>query len=483
MTDTITIINTNLNSLDEDKVSRIHDLLTEITGEVSDVQILCCQELGRKDGIIRTPRIPPFFDAPPRINEEARTDMECRGVCTFSDPNSSRHPTDQKPARPENFVIPTTVHETVATFHYYTKESNRNKITKFALIVVYVNHNRDKRKITSDIVAIMENCKRARVNKFIVLGDFNQTKVAIPGLREIEDENWTHQHHSEAAPTRIDKLFTNLPDVRIVRVMKSLETKAIANPELGHKTVMITVGAKPPTYKRTSINLGRLFQNHKKEIATLKGRTPDWANLWIDRNDSVAIIPKIDKACDNLYEYLEELTASASKTVETTGVAPHQLIQDSIDTAEENFRCDKKAKGFYNMVNNYKNGLEKASKHMPKSEKFVEKLETKIGNMKEVDEVRVNTTIDACYPETAETAQEVATRLKFPEREEFDKIMKSVNKSGASDYKGVTTKVTSFLYCRSIVLRSYFYQLFKLICFTGHIPVRLKIDKICFLWK
>ena len=61
--------------------------------------------------------------------------------------------------------------------------------------------------------------------------------------------------------------------------------------------------------------------------------------------------------------------------------------------------------------------------------------------------------------------------------------MKTVNKSGASDYKGVTTKVTSFLYSRSIVLRSYFYQLFKLICFTGHIPVRLKIDKICFLWK
>ena len=346
MTDTLTIINTNLNSIDEEKVSRIHDLLTEITGEVSDVQIFCCQELGRKDGIPRTPRIPPFFDAPPRINEEARSNLECRGVATYSDPNSSRHPVDQKSAEPENFVIPTTVHETVVTFHFYTKESNRNKITRFALIVVYVNQNRDKRKIKDDIVAIMESCKRVRVNKFLVLGDFNQTTVAIPGLREIEDENWTHKHHSEASPTKIDKLFTNLPDVRIVRIMKSLETKAIANPDLGHKTVMITVGGKPPTYRRTSINLGHLFQNHKKNVATLKENTPDWTKLWNKRNDSVCIIPEIDKACDKLYDFLELITKSASKTVETTGVAPHQLIQDSIDTAEENFRCDKKAKGF-----------------------------------------------------------------------------------------------------------------------------------------
>ena len=73
--------------------------------------------------------------------------------------------------------------------------------------------------------------------------------------------------------------------------------------------------------------------------------------------------------------------------------------------------------------------------------------------------------------------------LDFPDKQEFEKLIFSVNRSGATDTAGLTTKATSAILRQSTHYRKHLYRLFRAICYTGYIPNCFKKDKIVFLYK
>ena len=73
--------------------------------------------------------------------------------------------------------------------------------------------------------------------------------------------------------------------------------------------------------------------------------------------------------------------------------------------------------------------------------------------------------------------------LNFPDKMEFDRLIFSVNRSGATDTAGLTTKATSAILRQSTHFKRHLYRLFRAICFTGYIPKVFKEDKIVFLYK
>ena len=73
--------------------------------------------------------------------------------------------------------------------------------------------------------------------------------------------------------------------------------------------------------------------------------------------------------------------------------------------------------------------------------------------------------------------------LAFPDKREFLSTILSVNKSGACDVEGISTKATSTIIRQSEPFRGHIFRLFRAICYIGHIPERFKTDKIVFLYK
>ena len=73
--------------------------------------------------------------------------------------------------------------------------------------------------------------------------------------------------------------------------------------------------------------------------------------------------------------------------------------------------------------------------------------------------------------------------LSFPDVASFTRIILSVNRSGAKDAAGLTTKATSAIIRQSTKFRDHFYKLCRIACYVGYVPECFKNDIIVFLYK
>ena len=477
------VVSTNIGTYNDDNRIKLHDDITEIEKTWGKVDFILLQELNWNFGQLNNQNLPPFFDQPPKTNANRAHDT-IRGVGTFGPETSEKN----KPREAEiQKVVDELQHEFLAqVFETSFMRRNRNEKTDAVLINAYGNHTKKSIvTIETELKTLVQSCKELGLEKIIITGDMNDETVEIEGFHELRHPELYHKDRIGAQKKNIDKVLCNFDEVKILEIRQSLESKSSNNPNLGHKVIVFGINTLPEPVKVSSLNYGRLLQIHQAQRPTLKKIDFKWKEIdeAAKNNDEVKTVELLEEAGTKLYDHLENLIERATTTKSTRCQSRHATLQKATEGLDENLSNQKKAKSFFQIAKNLKNGIERANQSLPELSKFVEKLEDKLKALETVDEKIYDQLINECYQSSDVTNEEISKRLEFPSRKEFDRIMLTVNKSGASDYAGVTTKATILLYKKCPVIRAIFYELFKRVCFTGHIPTALKRDKIVFLWK
>ena len=477
-----TAISTNIGTYNDENHGKLHDELTEIEGKHGQIKFTLLQELNRSDRKFNDQALPPFYNEQPTTNQHKNEDNELRGVGIFGSTGN-----EEIEARIQSnldslhneFLIK------VANSSYSTT-SGRKKDTQVALIDCYGNHAKKAvSDIETELTLAAEFCKNNQVNNIVLIGDLNTEKVELEGFWELRHPDLYHKDKVGARKTYIDKILVNFNGVKIEEVRKSLESKSSTNKSLGHKVIVFSVNKVAPCYTVTSLNYGRFNQIYNERLTELKNIEFGWNKIETARqNDNTELAEELlESAGTKLYQFLSEITNKATTTKTTRANMKHAYLKKAEEALDKNLTNQKKSKNFFTLCKNIKNGLERANSNLPELKEFTDKLETKLAALKTISQDLYDSLTNECYPQMNTSPEVISSRLKFPEKPEFDRIMRSVKKSGATDYKGLTTKATSSLFDKCSVFRAIIYKFFKAIFATGHVPKALKYDKICFLWK
>ena len=474
---------TNIGSYNEENRIKLHDEITEIEQTWGKVDFILLQELNWNAGLLNNQSLPPFFDDPPTTNAN-RSDDTIRGVGTFGPATTE----ENKPKETEiQKVIQELNHEFLAkVLDTSYMRRNRCEKGKAVLINAYGNHTKKSTvSIETELKTLVQTCKDLELDKIIIAGDLNEETVEIEEFHELRHPDLFHKDRVGARKKNIDKVLCNFDDVKILEIRKSLESKSSTNPNLGHKVIVFGIDKPPEPVKISALNYGRLLQIHQEQRPDLKKIDFKWKEIdeAVKNGEEDKVEELLEEAGEKLYGHLRNLVDKATTTKTTRCQSRHATLQKATEGLDENLSDQKKAKSFFQIAKNLKNGIERANQSLPELKKFVEKLEDKLKALESVNEEVYDQLIDECYQSSNTTEEEIGKRLEFPSRKEFNRIMLTVNKSGASDYAGVTTKATILLFKKCPVIKAIFYELFKRVCFTGHIPSALKRDKIVFLWK
>ena len=476
------VVSTNIGTYNHGNRIKLHDELTLIEQTWGKINFLLLQELNKKEGILNTASLPPFFDTPK--HNDATNDSTVRGVGTFgpdaTDENAEIELEVQK-------LIDELENEFVIRIFDATYRSRGRKAeSKIALVNAYGNHTKKEQvKIQDELRKIIECCKLNLVKNMIISGDMNDENVELEGFHELRHPKLFHQDRVGAQRTNIDKVLCNFDKVKILEIRTSLESKSSGNENLGHKVIVFSINGSPEPAEIKSLNYGRFWQIYQERKPILKNIKWNWVE--IDKahqeNDQERCEELLDIAGEKLYDYLGDLVDRATTTKLTRNRSKHATLAKATESLDENMKDQKKAKSLFTIAKNIKNGIERTNESLPELSKFVDKLEEKLKKLESVNQRVYDRLIGECYTGTEITEPEIVERLKFPEKKEFEKIMLSVNKSGASDYAGVTTKASSLLFQKCKTFRDILFNFFKRTSATGHISRALKIDKVVFLWK
>ena len=514
------IVSTNIGSFIANK-SKLHDELTDIENTYGKIDALLLQEFNdfKKRQITDTNnRIPPFFLEPAHTNEPTHINhTHCRGVATFL-----RNHTDNALNTPNvKSEIITTLHTTPRPGRGGRKTRN----TKTAIINVYNNHNLCIKQLRHDIDNNIIQCERAGFLNIVIVGDFNTEKFAISGFHEIKHKNLYHKHNKEAKKTHIDKIYANFKQVKVLDVRNSLEKIAETDNSLGHKVIVLGLYEQSPLVERSSTNYGKLARLTRKKHATDNLKHTYDNDYWktvqenYTKNDMQNTKELIDNAAKALIDFTTETIKNATVTTKKRPKV-HYAIEKAQDLVENNITDQNSLKTLYRFVGNVKNGIEHVNTQLPPLQNFKDKLENKLHGLNDADIDEASKIITECYENfpsakhygltfppnsflryqcigyyidhidislTPEGFSSNCTQnyfhLNFPNRSDFRRIILSVNKSGATDYCGISTKASSTMLRQSDTLLEHTYQLMKAICLTGHIPDSFKKDIIVFLYK
>ena len=186
---TFLIANTNTGSLNKDNTElhkRLHNTLTNIINSHPSLDVLTIQETNGYEV-----NIPPFFNDLPATNHDLLLDHS-RGVATYS-------------TTPPTAIIklPNTKSELLTTTHETTVKGrkNRKKTTKVAIINCYNNFNIDTETLLTDINNHTRHLEYVLgIQQIVIVGDFNEEHIIIPGYAELRHEDWYHKHHHGEQP-------------------------------------------------------------------------------------------------------------------------------------------------------------------------------------------------------------------------------------------------------------------------------------------
>ena len=140
--------------------------------------------------------------------------------------------------------------EIVTTVHEYTKKKSRGSVASYMCCInVYRLKNGDAPSSSDDIKKYIANqVKIARnngIHDFIVHGDFNDERFNLNNLdfRELTHPELYHKHHSHTAKRKIDKVFTNNENVRILEILDTCEFRSVnTENSLGHRGILLGIG-------------------------------------------------------------------------------------------------------------------------------------------------------------------------------------------------------------------------------------------------
>ena len=426
-------------------------------------------ECGRYDVILA-----PFFGAPIGTDEGCEIMQNgsniSRGVCTYADPSTTRVFKNQD----KRFEVVTTIH-TFTEFQNCTNMSrNRGtKTTEIGIIVIYRNHAVTAKDLREHIERIIQDLNgKEGVRKIVVHGDFNDEDFHITGLKEYTHDDMKHKMDATSRAKAIDKVFSNIDNIRIAAVYPTCENKT-QNPEntIGHKSIVIEIGNKPaPVTRKVFIN-----KKHKKICGELKGVTPiSWQDLAIGGNKI------IDEASEIIRGMVTKSVEACYITTQAKNKRNNKKAAALIRKCEGKKPSDYPINELYAAAAEFKSGIDKFDPIEPPPEKLKDKLQDKLHNLNQGDHEQIKTAVDEIW---GEKYKDCKVALSFPDKKEAFKIVMSTSNSGAIDTHGLSLKHTKTFLQYSSLGWDFYYNLVKAMAVTGYVPSDWKEDVITFLYK
>ena len=416
----------------------------------------------------------------PVFGEPVGTDEGCeimqngvnisRGVCTYADPLTTRVIKNQD----KRFEVVTTIHTFIEVQGCTNVNRNRGtKTTEIGIIVIYRNHAVTAKDLREYIGKIINNLNGAeKVRKILVHGDFNDEDFYIPGLKEFTHDDMKHKMDSTSRAKAIDKVFSNMENIRIAAVYPTCENKTQnAEGNIGHKSIVIEIGKKTaPVARKVFIN-----KKFKTLCSDLNGVTPvGWQDLAMGGNEI------IDQASCIIGNMIKQAVEACYITTKSKNKRNNKKAAALIRKCEGRKPSDYPINELYAAAAEFKSGIDKVDPIEPPPEKLKDKLQDKLHSLNQGDHVEIKKAVDEIW---GEKYKDCKIALQFPDKREAFKIVMSTSNSGAMDTHGLSLKHTKIFLQHSTLGWDFYYNLVKAMAVTGYVPSDWKEDVITFLYK
>ena len=419
----------------------------------------------------------PRFEKPECISDNTRIGVhlngefvdKSRGVVTYCDSNAdlvnSLKNMDSKS-------------EIVVSVHEYETMNRGKKMAKLVLFNCYRNtHESAISASLQDMIKIIEKkMKAARLvglRNYLVVGDFNDEEFEIEELSEIIHPLLLHKHNQYTEERRIDKVFTNMKNVQIMEVFKTVENKMQVGSEwLGHRPYLIKVGVHE---KITS----EFRSTDSKKVIRF---SEDWKHI----SDFEEIYPNDRGGLDKM---VKDLLVNSLEIIDKSSVTKLKRVKSGNELAldlMEQFTVDdlKKpipAKQFYRFMDLFRKGTgESTNQNQPELKEFVTFANGKLSRLN-----RPNFRIlkETCHELWGGRTEEEKIRFDFPNPSVFKKAILSTSNSTAKDANGISLKLAKLIMRSSTGAIQLLYGINKLSALLGCVPDEFKQDIILMLFK
>ena len=349
-----------------------------------------------------------------------------------------------------------------------------SKTHKTLLIYVYRNFcvpSSDLRDGINSVIAFarrVHNCYR-----LIIHGDLNDENFTMlrDDIWNAEPAELTHKHRVTSRPTRIDKIMTNVRDLKVT-VYRSVETYATTNPECGHKlyTLEFDVPKLEPKIG-THLDLGQL---QAELTATDNSGVPMFSS------DPVDSIQRLNLEAAEFCGRTQDLVLKCSRKTSRNPNSHKHVSMDEVTAAvlSPDRTKSNPFKQLYDFVNNHREPalLRDEDKEAPSPADLKSGLEKKFAEVKEANNLIARQTIEKLHQPAKKI---IAT---FPEAI-FEELVLSTNNSKSKDLNGISLKTGKFIVKNSSVFMNQLKRICRASTALGHFPDAFKQDKIIFIWK
>ena len=372
--------------------------------------------------------------------------------------------------------------EAVVSLHDYSDYCNGWKVKKFSYFSIYRNTNElaDGASIDEIVLFIRSMLKKFAemgIQESVITGDFNhEGRIDIGySMNELRDPDYFHKQNSTSRMTRIDRVFTNISHAKIEHVFKSVENKAeyvdengVVNDDLGHKMILLKVGRDKKEKFSRRFSCKNFKRNAKKPLEKLPARPIDSASI----AECAKFLVDVAQA---------RVQDSTMYTKTKSSWKPEELAMDMLEKAGDNiWKRRDAADRFYKVADDFMGKVKPDTgdtSDIPPLDKFKEFHEEKLGSIHNPDLAKCEETMREIHK------NKPLTKITFPKKQEFKRIILTCSNSGAPDIFGVSLKQLKILIKHNKRIFSIFYALCKAIALLGDVPDMWKRDKISFLYK
>ena len=455
------------------------------TKSFGNIDALLVQESGFNDFLAA-----PFFNGPISSNRNfSYQNFNPRGVCTYA-------------CNADAFIDPSNTSEISASIHPFNYKNSRNRVRRcdLGLLNIYRNHGQCVDDLVCQIQAMMNKMSVEQgIKKFVCTGDFNAEEVEIPGLQEFTHPLLSHLHNNSSEPTFIDKVFSNLKEIDVVRVDDSVENKGNG---LGHKFYIIKVGMEmlKPGFTTSSFIKQSRLRKAAKQISSSRLTEENWSQGSID-----------ERAADLQDIFSDIINDAKVERFQNPNKKPKIVTLEDIESKIES--TDKDVQNhFYKFVDMFRNKKSSdVSNNRPDLNQFIDVLEKKFQGLNQPDYSLVRAITEEAHNEVGARdfwAKKKAISLShrrtwkkrpsqpaagpdatssfipaYPSFNNFKKLVLSLSNSNAADIYELSTKnLKTIVNYNNGILRA-IYFLCRRIFKEGKMPLCLKKDKIGFLYK
>lgn len=468
----ITIINTNVGSLgqnnkltDGNRIVRrkLVDSMTEARAKyASDHVVVLVQESGAYDV-----ELPQPFGLPVATDEKVNFGKKVggkRGVCIYA---------SWSQVKP--FEIDHLINEVCAVTAPF--KNNKGDKSEALIINVYRNISKGFRRTVDQTVEavhkLIDKAKSQNISQFIICGDFNSVSSNIgKGAVELFHPEWFHQANENAARKYIDKALSNMPNSGILEIKPTCEN-ITSSGHLGHKCAVIFIGRMPaggrPDLKEI-VSISRIRKEARK-------CNPRFENF--DQQSTEGLKGMAQEITTIILDIMDRSKVSFKPTGNHTNRVT--LIKDLIEQEDQVLTRHDASEKLYKVVDTLK-----------KSRNFDTAIEDDRPPLTEIAQTLIDKLRDLYPGDPLETLRIVYKRFPLtsechfgtlPTRNEIGNIMLQTSNSGATDYLGMSLKMTKTVFSQNPKLKNRMRDICVGCIQTGYFPEVWTTDQISFLYK